>query len=135
MTFDDVGEGDSHSGCLPKVLVLVGLGAFGATLYWGGREQNKYSDTIQRVRQIAAGEDNVWTTQEKKEFLKELRIKDTLIEGQDIRFWKTGDETEIISQYNLRDDGKIIYGKPMSATVLGTVANSQLEKYIADHKK
>ena len=117
----------------------------------GARKSREYqaraAEVISLANQaqtISAGEDRIWTTNEKRSLLDELGIRNIIGDNQDIYFRVVGNynfkfsqepAVEFVAGYNLENDGGFLRGSSASSgTTIGCVSYKTLQGYIAQHE-
>src|SRR3989344_8270644 len=135
------------------VVSLVGGGIYGS-IQVAQRETRKFKENQARIaaitslanqaQTISAGEDRIWTTNEKRSLLDELGIRNIIGDNQDIYFRVVGNynfkfsqepAVEFVAGYNLENDGGFLRGSSASSgTTIGCVSYKTLQGYIAQHE-
>jgi len=95
------------------------------------------------ARKISAGEDRIWSTQEKRRFLDDFGFEDAILqEGQDIYFRRKegtilgmstefGTNAEIVLGNNLENNGGFLRGSSAnSGTYVGVINEEDLISYL-----
>lgn len=97
-----------------------------------------------QAQTISAGEDRIWTTNEKRSLLDELGIRNIIGDNQDIYFRVINQDNcryfeepliEFVAGYNLENDGGFLRGSSASSgTRIGRVSYKALQDYVAQHE-
>ncbi|MAG37812.1 hypothetical protein CMI45_00285 [Candidatus Pacearchaeota archaeon] len=134
------------------ILALIGVTGGLVVSNIGVREEkiNSLENVGRQAMVASAGEDRIWSDDEKREFLDEIGLKHSILqEGQDIYLRvgtnrnygirqfslphvdKFGGEFDIIGGYNLENDGGLLVGsRTKSGTSLGKVSEKTMKSYI-----
>jgi|SRR3989344_1096514 len=135
------------------VVSLVGGGIYGS-IQVAQRETRKFKENQARIaaitslanqaQTISAGEDRIWTTNEKRSLLDDLGVRAIIGDNQDIYFRVVNQDNgrylkeplaEFVAGYNLENDGGFLRDSSASSgTRIGRVSYKTLQDYVARHE-
>jgi hypothetical protein len=125
-------------------VIAFGIGLIGIALgtvleiHNAKLEQKGRRKLITAVRK-SAGQDRIWDTNEKRQFLDKYGLSREIIgEGQDIYFRTYPYHADVVAGYNLENNGGFLTGsKAKSGTIIGRINYSDLDRreHLEDYYK
>jgi len=112
---------------------IAATGAMAAAIIHDSDVEREHKTLIQQAVKHAAGNDRIWSTHEKREFLDYTGFHDAVLqEGQDLYFRSAGRKgIEVVAGSNLENNGGFLHGSSAeSGTSLGMIHPDSLRTYI-----